>query len=190
MPRFKVFCLFIIVAALSSPTYAEIMSKADLVSAIEFVDQNDQNELCDWSQTNDPIYREMNLTYSIDDTVTLFGLLCWHGAYLPNHIWLLKSASSTSLYQQARFARPVVEEGADATLGIGIVTTLPSSSYDPVTRTLVARSWYLAGDLSEQVTYQLDYRPDYSIVRFLLKEFSADTLRGKSGENVTVSYNK
>ena len=54
----------------------------------------------------------------------------------------------------------------------------------------MARSWYLAGDLSEQVTYQLDYRPDYSIVRFLLKEFSADTLRGKSGENVTVSYNK
>ena len=189
MPRFKMFCLFIIVAALSSPTYAEIMSKADLVSAIEFVDQNDQNELCDWSQTNDPIYREMNLTYSIDDTVTLFGLLCWHGAYLPNHIWLLKSASSPSLYQQARFAHPVVEEGANAPLGIGVVTTLPSSSYDPVTRTLVARSWYLAGDLSEQVTYQLDYRPDYSIVRFLLKEFSADTLRGKSGENVTVSYN-
>ena len=63
MPRFKMFCLAIIVAALSSPTYAEIMSEADLASAIQFVDQTDQNELCDWSQPNDPIYREMNLTY-------------------------------------------------------------------------------------------------------------------------------
>lgn len=190
MPRFKMFCLAIIVAALSSPTYAEIMSEADLASAIQFVDQTDQNELCDWSQANDPIYREMNLTYSIDDTVTLLGLLCWHGAYLPNHIWLIKSASSTSLYQQARFAHPVLEEGASTALGIGVVTTLPSSSYDPISRTLVARSWYLAGDISEQATYQLDYRPDYSIVRFLLKEFSADTLRGESGENVFTTFNR
>ena len=57
-------------------------------------------------------------------------MLAW--SISPNHIWLIKSASSTSLYQQARFAHPVVEEGASTALGIGVVTTLPSSSYDPI----------------------------------------------------------
>lgn len=184
MPRFKTFCLPTIVVALSSPALSEKMSDADLAGAIQFVNQTDQNEFCNWRQTNDTIYRDMNVSYTIDETITLLGLLCWHGAYLPNHIWLFKSASSTPSYQQVMFAHPVVEEGANAVLGINVATTLPSSIYDPVSQTLIASRWYLAGDISEQTTYQLDYRPDYSIVRFLLKEFSADTIREQSVINV------
>jgi hypothetical protein len=144
---------------------------------------------CDWNKIEREEYRELTVFYQVDNRLSVVGFLCDHGAYMPHIRWFFRIGQNEVHYEQAVFARPFVQEGSDSISGIGTVNVLGLSSYHLQSKQLTDTRWYAAGDISETAIYVLDYRPEYSVRRFVLKSFNADTKRSTREDNIIVNFN-
>ena len=176
--------------ALSTPIFAEVLSNSAYKEVVRHIKELNGEESCYWSLVEGDAYRELTVAYPLDDNLSLIGFLCDHGAYMPHMIWLFRSETPDVNYEQIQFAAPVIEEGADQISGVVTTEMLGQSYYDAATKQLINSRWYAAGDISQTSVYTLDYRPDWSVKRFLLKSFSADTKRNTQSTNVVISFNE
>lgn len=169
------------------PAWSKI-NKVEYKNAIEFIKANHID--CDWEYVSNEAYTDSNNIYVLSENLSLIGILCSQGSPNSSHVWLFMIANTTKKYELITFAYPIIDFTYENKIsGISSKNRISGSFFNQTDGIIYSNYNEAAGDYSETALYKLDYKADFSIRRFLLTSFTADTNKDNLKENnITLTF--
>tara|TARA_B110000908_G_C10176804_1_gene413623 strand:- start:495 stop:1076 length:582 start_codon:yes stop_codon:yes gene_type:complete len=150
------------------------INKNEYENIVNFIKAQDIK--CDWEWVGNEAYSASNNIYNLSENLSLIGMLCTQGSPNSTQVWLFKDVTSTEKYELITFAYPIIDTlNNHRILGISSRNRVYGSFFKQADGIIYSSLFHSAGDYSEDAEYELDYRPEFSIRRFLLTSFTADT---------------